>query len=215
MTKELRQATRPDLDPADLGTPHFEDERTLLSARPVVPLEIVKAESKRRLLLFTTAVFVAILLGAASAVFVYSRLSLANVTETTVTQTDELSTGDTSTRNHAETTEESAGIAGEATEIGQPESSGTAAPEASASSQGNRRSPKRNQETQDQTISIREETRARRVSEAEELDREDLREARREARRETRREQRAAQRRERDNSDLLRIREIFEGSPTP
>ncbi|HLA12311.1 MAG TPA: hypothetical protein VJ023_17120 [Pyrinomonadaceae bacterium] len=50
---------------------------------------------------------------------------------------------------------------------------------------------------------------------AEERDREDLREARREARRETRREQRAAQRRERDNSDLLRIREIFEGSPTP
>ena len=125
MTKELRQVTRPEVDSTDLGTPQFEDEETLLSARPVVPLDVVKAETKRWRLLFAIAVLVAMLAGAASAAFVYSRRSVGNVRETTVSRSDKPSTDDALTRNDVEATEESANNAGEITEIPQPEGAAT------------------------------------------------------------------------------------------
>jgi hypothetical protein len=48
--------------------PHFDDERTLLAARPVVPLKKLRTETSRRNRWFLTGAFaIAILLGAASA----------------------------------------------------------------------------------------------------------------------------------------------------
>ena len=49
--------------------PHFDDERTLLSARPVVPLEAIEAKVKHRRRWFLGGAFaIAMFLGAASAV---------------------------------------------------------------------------------------------------------------------------------------------------
>jgi hypothetical protein len=52
----------------DVGQPHFDDELTVLSARPVVPLEKIEAKVKNRRRWFLGSAFaVAMLLGAASA----------------------------------------------------------------------------------------------------------------------------------------------------
>ena len=51
----------PDLETEE---PHFDDERTLLSAQPVVPLAAVSQTRNRRLLMFVGAFVVAALLGA-------------------------------------------------------------------------------------------------------------------------------------------------------
>jgi hypothetical protein len=51
-----------------VGQPHFDDERTVLSARPVVPLEAIEAKVKHRRRWFLGGAFaIAMFLGAASA----------------------------------------------------------------------------------------------------------------------------------------------------
>lgn len=62
--------------------PHFDDERTLLSARPVVPLEKIEAKARHRRQWFLGGAFaIAMVLGAASAL-VASYLKLRNVPPT-------------------------------------------------------------------------------------------------------------------------------------
>src|SRR5215203_1412049 len=62
--------------------PQFDDERTLLSARPVVPLEQINAKVKHRKQWFLGGAFaLAMMLGAASALLA-SYLRLRNVPET-------------------------------------------------------------------------------------------------------------------------------------
>lgn len=62
--------------------PHFDDERTLLSARPVVPLEKIEAKARHRRQWFLGGAFaIAMMLGAASAL-VASYLKLRNVPHT-------------------------------------------------------------------------------------------------------------------------------------
>jgi len=52
----------------EYAEPHFEDEQTILSARPVVPLEQIKAKTRhRRLWLLSGAFVLAMMLGSASA----------------------------------------------------------------------------------------------------------------------------------------------------
>ena len=59
--------------------PHFDDERTLLSARPVVPLEKIEAKARHRRQWFLGGAFaIAMMLGAASALLA-SYLKLRNV----------------------------------------------------------------------------------------------------------------------------------------
>jgi hypothetical protein len=59
--------------------PHFDDERTLMSARPVVPLEKIEAKARHRRQWFLGGAFaIAMVLGAASAL-VASYLKLRNV----------------------------------------------------------------------------------------------------------------------------------------
>lgn len=66
--------------------PNFEDERTLLSARPVVPLKEIDAKVRRRRHWFLGGAFaVAMMLGAASAL-VASYLRLRNVPSATTTE---------------------------------------------------------------------------------------------------------------------------------
>ena len=55
-----------------LEEPHFDEEATVLSARPVVPLEVVEAKSRSaRRLLIGSAIAVALLIGAVAATFMY------------------------------------------------------------------------------------------------------------------------------------------------
>jgi predicted RNase H-like nuclease (RuvC/YqgF family) len=62
--------------------PHFDDERTLLSARPVVPLEKIDAKARHRRQWFLGGAFaIAMMLGAASALLA-SYLKLRNVPQT-------------------------------------------------------------------------------------------------------------------------------------
>lgn len=62
--------------------PHFDDERTLLSARPVVPLEKIEAKARHRRQWFLGGAFaIAMMLGAASAL-VASYLKFRNVPQT-------------------------------------------------------------------------------------------------------------------------------------
>jgi hypothetical protein len=49
------------------GEPHFDDERTILSAQPVIPLEKVEKVQTRRVWMFVGAFVVASLLGSAAA----------------------------------------------------------------------------------------------------------------------------------------------------
>ena len=66
----------------DYVEPHFDDERTLLSARPVVPLEKIEAKARHRRQWFLGGAFaIAMMLGAASAL-VASYLKLRNVPQT-------------------------------------------------------------------------------------------------------------------------------------
>src|SRR5215470_10090253 len=74
--------------------PNFDDERTLLSARRVVPLNQIDAEVRRKRRWFLCGAFaVAMMLGAASAL-VASYLRLRN---TPVPVTDEMSATDVAT----------------------------------------------------------------------------------------------------------------------
>jgi len=66
----------------DYTEPHFDDERTLLSARPVVPLEKIEKKARHRRQWFLGGAFaLAMMLGAASAL-VASYLKLRNAPQT-------------------------------------------------------------------------------------------------------------------------------------
>lgn len=88
MKYRLDSATNsPDLVSSE---PHFDDERTLLSARPVVPLEKINSKTRHRKHWFLGGAFaVAMMLGAASALLA-SYLKMRNVQDApaAVTQVD-------------------------------------------------------------------------------------------------------------------------------
>jgi hypothetical protein len=66
----------------DYAEPHFDDEQTLLSARPVVPLEKIEAKARHRRQWFLGGAFaIAMVLGAASALLA-SYIKLRNVPQT-------------------------------------------------------------------------------------------------------------------------------------
>jgi hypothetical protein len=57
-----------------LPEPHFDEEATVLSARPVVPLQAVKAEERsRKRLLFGLAMSCSLMLGALAATLIYKQ----------------------------------------------------------------------------------------------------------------------------------------------
>ena len=66
----------------EFAEPHFDDERTLISARPVVPLEKIEAKARHRRQWFLGGAFaIAMMLGAASAL-VASYFKLRNTPQT-------------------------------------------------------------------------------------------------------------------------------------
>jgi hypothetical protein len=223
-----------------LDEPHF-DEATLLSARPVVPLEVVEAKSRSiNRLLVGSAILLALLVGVLGATFIYKSRWRAQTTRATATENapaqSELSV--------------EGGIAGvesqEFEQIVEPEeprivveSQGT---ETAASNQKpNERPVVKNARAKLPPVISRQPSPERQVNrprddEADygaleediarqrDLDKEIRRAERREERRAERREERRPRRVEkeakhqgedRSTDDLLRIREIFEGRPRP
>lgn len=216
-----------------LSQPHFDQEATLVSARPVVPLaELHQTETRKRSWLFFSALILATLVGATGATLIYSRRAVVPVQEA------EQVVGEASTEpKKVDLTEESASTRAEISAIEPP--TVEAVPEETAAVQKKpaiehvdrdedvkraKTVPRANGRDPIASVPARgnaadddyrdwQETRRRRVQERREQLIDERREQRREARREARR-QRRGQWRSGDGSaeDLFRIKEIFEGT---
>lgn len=193
---------------ADLSLPHFDEDATLLSARPVVPLHELKAATRsRRGVIFGLTILAAILVGAISAtlLLIRSAQSSENAAEAQLSQPNVPSSG------------AAGGTSSESAEARLPV---LPKPEEETSPREVpiiRDSPIKKQApaiARDSEKPARAGRPDRERDEDFENDDQDLRRAeRREARRDARRQRR--DRRERVGDELLRIREIFEGSPRP
>ncbi|MFN2509894.1 MAG: hypothetical protein ABR568_00455 [Pyrinomonadaceae bacterium] len=198
-------STDPVFDP-DLSLPHFDEDVTLLSARPVVPLHEVKSETlSRRRVIFGLTILAAILLGAISAtlLLMQSGQNPESVAEPEVVQPAESAAGGST----AESAEARMPIARAPLED---------SPAKEVSSERDFSTKKRPTEPvlRGSIKPARAGSPGRERDEDFENDERELRRSdRRNARREARRERR--DRREQRGDDLLRIREIFEGSPRP
>lgn len=186
-----------------LSEPHFVEEATVLSARPVVPLQEIKADerSKKRLV-FGVALACALGLGALAATLVYKQRE----PEPSIAVVSEAAPGAAGIAFHepvaaiAERVEGAAtGIAPETdTQIPMPRKPAPSLSPRAVLVETKRKTPVPRQ------IEERELTGEERFSE---------RRLRRISDRQTRRESRRRQRRSSD--DLLRIRDIFEGRSRP
>jgi hypothetical protein len=177
--------------------PHFDDERTVLSAQPVVPLEQIETKVRQRRRWFLGSAFaIAMLLGAASAL-VSAYFKLRNNPDPEI-QTLSLSS------SVPEPTPEIA--------LPTPEEHPTVEPE--------RPKPRvRNRDFTNHAVEepqFSEEEELRRIRDAVLVDQWQERRQRRAERREERRERRRAERSERDSErDLSNLDEIFEGRRRP
>ena len=195
------------LDPVELDEPHFDEEATVLSARPVVPLEVVeKKERSVKRWALAAAVGVALLIGAFSATLVYK---LGN-DSSTVTQEKELA------QPSAPPLE--SGVEGSVAEVPVPAPSNQTLEEPAekvvSRPVSSRREPLSRIERTAQTR--RDDDREEQIAADREMEKDIRRAEKRERRRLERRAERQAQRNGGTRSDdLLRIREIFEGAPRP
>lgn len=208
MDKNYSSTDQPPVFDPDLSLPHFDEDATLLSARPVVPLHEVKSETRsRRRVIFGLTILAAILLGAISAtlLLMQSGQNPESVAETEVSEPVV-----------------SSGAAGGSTS--QP-----ASPRVTVSREPTEEQPARevpgdrdvSTKKRSTTAVLRNSVKPARAGgpdrerdeDFENDERELRRIERRNARREAKRERR--DRREQRGDDLLRIREIFEGSPRP
>jgi hypothetical protein len=223
-----------------LDEPHF-DETTLLSARPVVPLEVVEAKSRSiNRLLIGSAIVLALLVGVLGATFIYKSRGGTQTTRATASENTPAQSG---------LVVEAGIVGGESQEIEQIAESEepTIAAEseetepAVSNQKPNERPVIKNARATSPPVISRQPRPERQVNrpgddEADygtleedivrqrELDKEIRRAERREERRAQRREERRPRRVEKEAKhqggdsaadDLLRIREIFEGRPRP
>jgi hypothetical protein len=192
-------------DPA-LSLPHFDDEATLLSARPVVSLHEVKAETRsRRRVIFGLTILAAILLGAISATLLMMQSgqnsqseAKAEVRQPTVSSSGAAggSTAEARMPELAEPDKEPQMI-----EVPSVRNSSIKTRPTAAISRGSVKPARAASPEQEDDAYFERDDR--------ELRRAERRDARREARRQRR------DKREQMGDDLMRIREIFEGSPRP
>lgn len=206
MDKNYSSTDQPSVFDPDLSLPHFDEDATLLSARPVVPLHEVKSETRsRRRVIFGLTILAAILLGAISAtlLLMQSGRNPESVAETEVSEpvvSSGAAGGSTSEPASSRVT-----VSREPTEEPAIEVPG----DRDVSTKKRSTAVLRNSVKPARAGSPDRE----RDEDFENDEREVRRIERRNARREARRERRG--RREQRGDDLLRIREIFEGSPRP
>ncbi len=210
-------------DSINLGEPHFDEEATILAARPVVPLDEVK-ETKRskggRAL--ALAIGGGLIIGLLAAMLIFRYLSVGQPpVETTSaeapTQVAEQPVGQLPTSG------------GGAASIDAPKPSEQENPPVASNDDRQTepqideprtvRTPDRSSEVERRPVIVTDAPRPADDGEDEEVDRAARRAERQEARRERRRAAREAKRQDRQqpptSDDLTRIREIFEGTPRP
>jgi|SRR5687767_8960826 len=197
---------------ADLSLPHFDEDATLLSARPVIPLHEVKAETRsRRRVIFGLTILAAILLGAISAtlLLIQSGNNRESAADATVGQPMAPASG-VAGGSASESADASILKFEEPDERPKPAKAPGVSNSPNSAIATRTEAPIQRRPARSVTMSRSD----RDVDESLENDEIELRRAeRREARRATRRENR--RQREQTVDDLLRIREIFEGSPRP
>jgi hypothetical protein len=191
-------------DNLPLTEPHFDEEATLLSARPVVPLEEIK--NGQRLgsrLVFGLAIIASLILGALGAKFIYR-----SGNEATVVVSDAAQGGAASIDEPAQAPSIVEGAAGATTEGLPSATNATSAevktePQTAVNSEPVRKAVKRQKATVQSSDESEFQQERRSADHRFERDRE------RDERRETR------WRRRRSADGLTRIREIFEGPTRP
>ena len=194
----------------DYVEPHFDDERTLLSARPVVPLEKIEARARHRRQWFLGGAFaIAMMLGAASAL-VASYLKLRNAPQVATELSVEPDVAPAPVAV-AESSPTDTPVIDDAT----PEDTDTATPPETPKKES---APKHRAAVVQPDLEPIEDRDTRNMSEHEQLDQ--IRDAvlydewqERRARRAMRRERRRAERY--NHRDLSNLDEIFEGRRRP
>jgi outer membrane biosynthesis protein TonB len=190
--------------------PHFDDERTLLSARPVVPLEKIEAKARHRRQWFLGGAFaIAMMLGAASALLAsYLKLRHAPQPQTAIEQSEPVAPAPVAVAPVAEDTPVE-------TPIVEAPSEEITPPAVTPKTQS---APKRTVMAERHDAEPIQDRDVRQPSEAEEL--QQIRDAvlydqweERRARRALRRERRRAERY--NHRDLSNLNEIFEGRRRP
>jgi hypothetical protein len=185
--------------------PHFDEEATLLSARPVIPLHEIQAEAlSGRRLTFGVAIIVSLLVGAFGATFIYKRgqKEAAAIVETSSAVSEQsgqegapMTEGDADAANSRATARPA---------VGNPdEMVASKSRNAGASTPSKKLVPPIPQS--EESGSVEQALRHTQRVEARRLRRRAAREAKREVR----------DRKGQSANGLLRIREIFEGSSRP
>ncbi len=208
MQSNIDQAFGADLQ---LAKPHFDDEATLLSARPVVPLRRLKKQARSRVLAFGLAIVVALMVGALGATFIDKQRGQKQepaAAKTATAVSEPTSPEDLSVAEAGGATV----VAGEAKPlVGEDVATRKAnidpgkwpAGPVSQSVESTKRATGQNDTLNKKAL--------KEARQAERLDAGLRRSARQQSRIETRREARRSQ----SPNGLLRVREIFEGPPKP
>lgn len=187
-----------------LGEPHFDEEATLLSARPVVPLQEIKAEERsRKRLIVGLAMACSLMMGALAATLIYKQRGQAETAaiSTVVPGAAGIVVDDPVS---PPATEE---VGGAATGL---------LPEAGATTVEKKSAPAVSRSTASTAVESQQKKNLPQPLEERELSRDERIEARRPRPRLERQAQRESWGRPRKTSDdLLRIRDIFEGPPRP
>ena len=202
-----------------LSEPHFDEEATLLSAQPVVPLDEVTAGGRSgRRLAFGLAIVFALVVGALGATLIYKQRGQKQgtaIAETATPVSNQAAPETTSLTGDGGAKPDSHGSASAMAENG-GDVVRREVSNAGASNQSRKQGPqlfqsaesnKATETRQNEAISLRDKREMRRAERMEET------RLRRKAERVARRD--ARDHKSRPSDDLLRIREIFEGAPRP
>ena len=215
MESENRFANKTQLLSEPLSEPHFDEEATLLSARPVVPLKDVKAKARSKgRLFFALAIMISLLFGAFSAILIgYLRHADEQATDSLSAGTKE-TTALPSEPNLTSSSRE----AGPSSSDSDPTASATKIGEPTSTIHSVRKSRLAKKQTPNAARDSAASPSSAAIQNEVPVDW-NGREANRERSEATRR-RRETPRKSRTNSDksaddLLRIREIFEGVPGP
>jgi hypothetical protein len=198
---ELNTTSQKNLE-MPLAEPHFDEEATLLSAQPVVPLEEIGAEEcSGKRLMFGVAMMFSLIVGALGGTLIYKQRGQKQSTaivDAAVPGADGMAVDESVSPVPEQAPEAGTGTL--------PESSAVPAEIKSVPSRLLRAGPSRVETKEKRLASVEDERQLRRAEriEARRLRRKSEREAQKEARR------------YRDRpDDVLRIREIFEGARRP
>ena len=199
----------------DLPEPHFDEEATVLSARPVVPLTEVESKAKNREWLpFAATIAVAVLLGAAAATLMYSIRSQALISDEVTSSGKVLSEIPVEGSENIEVVADGDSSPGMSDETEAPlnESGDISARGVEAPVTSDRNSEEEEVPPKAKLVDVIRERR----SDTQKVRRQEETEEPREEKRPRRvREQQNQDRRDDSSDDLFRIQEIFEGAERP